>query len=520
MSNAERHPAARELEALFPGLTRQQPPARPGLEGAEIRALDQHKVVDPIHPDHPYTLAFFSTRQLQRVNDSASRCLGAYWADPRRMTWTPVLAGVGLRLFEMEPSLFPHDFSTPAGLLSEGLEGRMDEIVRMAAAELALTGAAILRTRVKEEWALAELGLDPSQSLADRVAALGPWLAVTTRPAAWVAAQLPAALALGDGIERMLLAKPPFRELGEVFAALVERQGMTSWQEAMLGTIPYWRDPRATAWLASLARPAGAAPAVPVRPERATTTPGQRPAVPPAAPGGPPPNRMLVKKLATRLGRAKREVEAAQAEAEALRVRLSALTQDLAEARRGRDRAAERLRKVEGECEELRKALAAASVTEPAPSPADPGPHTVSASSTSGRGVAAERPSQVMAFPAPAAPAVTPPRPEAVLSGRQVYLYTGVERAATRDAMAAVLEHHGARVEVYDGNRQTLLGPDRFPADALVIIETSHLCHSNSDRLVARARASGAWYWVGSSGCGALARKVAERWVRRERGVG
>ncbi len=102
--------------------------------------------------------------------------------------------------------------------------------------------------------------------------------------------------------------------------------------------------------------------------------------------------------------------------------------------------------------------------------------------------------------------------PATVLAGRRVYLYTGIEREAAREAMARALAEHGAVCEVFDGNSLGQLGPSRFPADALVIIETSHLCHNGNNIIQARARASGAWYFQGKAGSGSLARRVAERW--------
>jgi hypothetical protein len=90
-----------------------------------------------------------------------------------------------------------------------------------------------------------------------------------------------------------------------------------------------------------------------------------------------------------------------------------------------------------------------------------------------------------------------------------------------RYQMGQAFERHGAICEVFDGNRLTDLGPERFDPDAIVVIETRNLCHAANDLLIERARASGAWYFVGPAGAAGLARKVAERWGgRRDRGTG
>ncbi len=491
MSNRSERSAREELEACFPGLPRKRAGVR-SLMARVLRAVSRDVRMDAADPAvRDLTL---ETNEIRESNATAAALFGVYWSDPGRMIWTPFLAGTAARLWELAPELFTTDLILPARVLALSTpdDEPMDEVGRMVVAQLAQAVAPILRDRCVEARAVAELGLEPAMSLVDRAEALEGWLAVTERPAAWVAVHLPAVLLLGGPPERMLQAVGPYRRVAKSFAALADRQGARTWDAAVHDALTYWRDPRGSAWLESLARPV--AVSAPAQPARGKATLGPRP--------GAGPDRTLVKKLATRLGRAKREADTARAEGEALRAQISGLTQELAEARRGRDRAAERLRKVEREHGELQQAQAAGT-SSPAPVPAEP---------ADGRAV--------VPFPVPVATAAPVPGPEAVLSGRKVYLYTGLERAAAREALAGSLEHYGARVEVFDGNRQTLLGPERFPADALVIIETSHLCHSNSDRLVARARASGAWHFVGASGSGGLARRVVERWARLERGVG
>jgi hypothetical protein len=83
--------------------------------------------------------------------------------------------------------------------------------------------------------------------------------------------------------------------------------------------------------------------------------------------------------------------------------------------------------------------------------------------------------------------------------------------------MARVLERYGATCQVFDGNRLSELGPQRYDPGALVIIDTRQLCHSASDAIEERARSSGAWFYVGPAGPGSLAQRVAERWWRTHR---
>lgn len=105
-----------------------------------------------------------------------------------------------------------------------------------------------------------------------------------------------------------------------------------------------------------------------------------------------------------------------------------------------------------------------------------------------------------------------PPPVAEVLRGRKVYLFTGAYSAAMRREMARALERHGAACEVFEANRLTELGPERYDPETLIVIETRNLSHAANDLLIERARASGAWYFVGPAGAGGLARKVAERW--------
>ncbi len=434
---------------------------------------------------------YMTEREFQTASQFARRTFGMYWAVPRRTFLTPILAAAAARLCQYAPALFPHGLIHSARILVWTAPGEesMGDLERMEIVKLARAGAQVLRDRIGEAAALAELGLEPAMSLADRVKALKVWLASTELPAAWVALQLPAAVAVGAGqLERLLVAERPFRDLGECFSSLAERQGIKTWEEAVFGAVAYWTEVRGSAFLHSLAhRTPHQSPA-----SREKTRPRPRSQEHET-------QRALFKKMATRFGRAKREAETARAEADARLARVSAAERELAEARRGRDRVTERLRNLEAENAELRAQLAAVSAPAQAPELAPvPGPAP---------------PEQIISSIAPAALPL-----ESVFAGRLVYLYTGIERAAAREAMAGALKSCGAICEVFDGNRTRPLGPERFPADALVIIETSHLCHSNSERIEARARASGAWFYVGAAGSAALAGRVAERWWRTHQG--
>ncbi len=465
-----------DLDALFPGLTRKAAaPLR--LEDGAVRAVD---LPVPAAADQPRLgRPLVGAASRQRSSGAV-----AFPVDPRRPFWNPVIAGTALRLWELEPALFPREI----GMLAPGLAasaargGPMGDKAKVAVAELALTGAVALQALWPEERAVAELELTTTATLAGRVEALERLLERTDQPVAWLALQLPAALTVGvASIDRLLQASRPYRELSTPFAALAARQGMRSWEEAVHGALIYWRDPRGSSTLERMVRS--------LRPAAAGRQAHGREMHPRESAGEG--SRPQLRRLEAKLAQAKEEVERVIAGAESWRARVSAAEGEIAELRERRDRAVAQLRRVVAENARLRATLAALPArSEPAVAPArsEPSPATVS-------------------------PAPSPPI-DSVFAGRSVYLYTGVERAGAREAMAKVVERHGARCEVFDGNRLTLLGPERFPAEALVIIETSHLCHNASNVIEARARASGAWYYMGQTGSGALARRVAARWWR------
>lgn len=404
----------------------------------------------------------------------------AYWADPWRTLWTPILAGASLRLWELEPELFPKMMPASPLLMSLCLptDRALDDVERNAVSEVAYYGSIALQILWPEPRLLAELELDGQLSLAERRSVLEERLASSDRPVAWLTALLPAAVMVDPyPVREFLLASGPYRGLATGIARLAERQGLRTWEAAVQHSIAFWRDPRGTAALKALLD----APDPEARPAQKQER---------AVGAG---NGRQLRKLDAKLAQAKEAAAAARAEAEARRERLAAAQREAAEARQSRDRVAERLRKAEAELEALR-----ALVQDSKPAAAEP--DSALMESTTAEPATPDR----IADPEP--------DPATVLAGRRVYLYTGVEREAARDAMARALEEHGAVCEVFDGNSLGQLGPSRFPADALVIIETSHLCHNGNNIIQARARASGAWYYQGKAGSGSLARRVAERW--------
>jgi hypothetical protein len=465
--------SASELDALVPrhmpaislrALPTEQPAALPALplfrRPLTAKAGSQQKVsAPPIDP---------------RVR--------AYWADPQRTFWTPLLAGAALSLWELESDRFPMPWIVaPSALLVSGCllaEKEMDDVERGAVAELAQHGVTALRALWPESRVLAELGLDGSLSLAERRAALEERLATIRQPVEWLTVLLPAALLFeAHPVREFLTAGGQYRGLGARVTELAERQGLTTWEEGVRQSIGFWGDPRGRSVLKALL---------------ATPRPGARPSQKKdrSRPAG---SSRQLRKLDAKLAEAKEAAATARAEAEARRERLAAAQREAAEARQSRDRVAERLRKAEAELEALR-----ALVPQPKPSATEPDAALVQSTTAE-----------------PATPDKIPETeldPATVLAGRRVYLYTGIEREAAREAMARALEEHGAVCEVFDGNSLGQLGPSRFPADALVIIETSHLCHNGNNIVLARARASGAWCFQGKAGSGSLARRVAERW--------
>jgi len=479
-----------DLDALFPGLGRLFRPARPA-EDPFIRAVGSPPPVAASRPSFRGPLAILNDKNLREANALAARMFGAFWADPLRMLWTPFFAGAGVRMWELDPELFPADFATPARLLISASRdaASMNDLQRMAVVELGTVGVSLLAKLWPEARALAEFGLGGEWPLPRRIERLEQCLETSALPATWVAIQLPAAVGIsGTKWHPLMVAARPYRRLGERFATLAERQGIRTWEAALADSMAYWRDPRGNGVLKALLDTIS----VP-------TMPTMREDTARLIAAAPEPDRGQIRKLDAKLAQAKEEAIAARAEAEARRERLAAAQREAAEARQSRDRVAERLRMLERENEELRKSLGEArpATVEPAAEPVQP---------------EVQEPARPDIAPVPQVDLAT------VFAGRRVYLYTGIERVMAREAMGKALERHGAICEVFDANRLTLLGPERFPADAMVIVETSHIGHSTSEAIQSRARASGAWVFIGATGSGALARRVAARWWKTHPG--
>ncbi len=179
----------------------------------------------------------------------------AYWADPWRTLWTPILAGVSLRLWELEPGLFPKLMPASPLLVSLCLptDRAMDDVERNAVSEVAYYGSVILQMLWPEPRLLAELGLDGQLSLAERRSVLEQRLASSDKPVAWLTALLPAAVMVDPyPVREFLLASAPYRGLATGIATLAERQGLGTWEAAIQHSIAFWRDPRGTAALKAL----------------------------------------------------------------------------------------------------------------------------------------------------------------------------------------------------------------------------------------------------------------------------
>lgn len=460
-----------DLDALFPGMAPGSRPLPPP-EGGGVRALEDRRFAPALPP--PRRTAYLDEGPVTR-DGLTRRSFGAYWAHPTRTLWTPMLAGVMARLSETEGKHHPEPDPEP-GLAESSADSPLTDDRQLSRAMFVpLAGLALqfLQSWWGEARSEHALRLGPSASLVDRVRVLRGLLDDTTLPAPFAVAMLPALLTRGRGQDdQFLQATGLYRQLGDAFGRLAARQGITTWEQAWLASRRYWEDERGMAFLRSLSAHRSQ-PAAVVKPE-------PRP-VPAASPES---TRLEAELVAAReaLGRLRDESDARLA-------RVAALQRELAEARQARERSVDRARQLEAELAALRTPRLAA---EPSPSPAP------------------------LAMPAEApvtrTPAASRPRLAEVFSGRLVYLFTGVERAGTREAMARALERHGATVLAYDGNRLAQLGPERFPAEAMVIVETRQLSHSANDLLVERARASGVWVYVGPTGPAGLARRVAERW--------
>lgn len=99
--------------------------------------------------------------------------------------------------------------------------------------------------------------------------------------------------------------------------------------------------------------------------------------------------------------------------------------------------------------------------------------------------------------------------PADLLAGREVFYFTGQVRRTSAVTAADSLRVLGARdVRAFCVHKGSL-GPETFPADAMVIMDIRFVSHTHSREIAERARRSGAQYLAVRSGKGSLARKVA-----------
>jgi hypothetical protein len=108
-----------------------------------------------------------------------------------------------------------------------------------------------------------------------------------------------------------------------------------------------------------------------------------------------------------------------------------------------------------------------------------------------------------------AAPAADEVLPATLLLGRKVFLFTGQMRGDVANEMGESLGVLGAKgVRTYCVHKGSL-GPETFPAGALVVLDLRFVGHKHSIPIEDRARKSGAEYLPVKSGKGGLARAVA-----------
>lgn len=405
---------------------------------------------------------------------------------PEQSLWIPAIAGAVAVVFETDPLAITSDLVPVSALLatmvSLGEPAELDGTAQVALCNLALAGLPRL-----QEWlppALLPLAAElPAEATheARRIEA-ERWLAegASEHALPWIALALGCAVPAGrPGIKDFLEAKGPYARLAEQFHGLATGRRVSDWHGMLWTATEYWRETRGRLTL-QLMLPKRAAPKAARQPAPATV--GQP--RPEAAP--------LLEKLERQLAEARRELREVRDQAATRQRALGSAQQQILEAKQSRDRAVAHLHRLEVELAEAREFIRRPRPRpEPTPAPAPP--------------------------VAPAAPVVVPPspvrlRPEQVFRGRNVYVFTGIERAGARREMCRVLEQSGAACQVYDGNRHGV-GPARFPEDAIVIIDTRKLCHSAAGAIAARAAASGAWYFLGPTGRGSLMR-VVEAWGR------
>jgi len=111
-----------------------------------------------------------------------------------------------------------------------------------------------------------------------------------------------------------------------------------------------------------------------------------------------------------------------------------------------------------------------------------------------------------------------PPAATDAFVGRRVLLFTGVEAADARAALAHGFRQLGAaHVDCYWTDKTR--GPETFPADAIVAVDVTQMAHTVWHKIQDRARAAGAWCYSGRHGAAKMARATAAAWERsQERG--
>lgn len=112
-----------------------------------------------------------------------------------------------------------------------------------------------------------------------------------------------------------------------------------------------------------------------------------------------------------------------------------------------------------------------------------------------------------------------PQPPDCIFAGYRIMVFTGNEVAAARQAMRQAFIELGAS----DADTTCRLGNKAKAADAiarsdvLVVVDTSFLSHAASERIRERARAIGAWRYLGSHGSSSIARAAAGAFLAHRR---
>jgi hypothetical protein len=103
--------------------------------------------------------------------------------------------------------------------------------------------------------------------------------------------------------------------------------------------------------------------------------------------------------------------------------------------------------------------------------------------------------------------------PANLFAGRRVLVFTGVENAEVRAALAQGFWDLGAaQVDCYWTDKAR--GPDVFPAEAIIVADVTFMSHSEWGSIQDRARAAGAWHYWGKHGAATLSRAVAAAWSK------